>query len=336
MADEFDKTMMRRALQIARCGRGLTSPNPMVGAVITRPDGTIAGEGFTAPWGGPHAEVNAVRGVADKSCLPECTIYVTLEPCSHYGKTPPCAELLVGCGLRRAVVGTVDPFAAVAGRGIAIMRRGGIEVETGVLERECRESNRRFILAHTLRRAYVILKWAESADGFMSHADGSPATLSTAVGRVIVHRERSLTDAILVGSGTVLSDNPRLDCRLWPARMLRPVVADCRCRVSPDAAVMRPDTIMLREPMEPEGIARMLYEREKMISLMVEGGPTTLRQWIESGIFDEVRIEVSAKRLITGTSAPRKPDLPYSLTRQSTSTILHWQRPVPQRDVVTP
>lgn len=319
---------MSRALRIARCGRGFTSPNPMVGAVITRPDGSIAGEGFTSPWGGPHAEVNAVAAVADKSELRDCTIYVTLEPCSHQGKTPPCADMLVRSGIRRCVVGTLDPFEKVAGRGIRIMRESGMEVITGVLEKECRELNRRFILAHTQKRVYVILKWAESADRFMAHPDGSPATLSDVSGRVLVHRERAITDAILTGTRTILTDNPRLDCRLWPNRMLRPVIPDPHHRLPADALVMRDETIILNEEMSEDAIAKLLYADYGLISLMVEGGPQTLSRWIASGIFDEVRVESSAVTLGEGIRAPRLPDLPYTFITQGTSTILRWERPL--------
>lgn len=215
MSNDFDTRMMRRAIRIAHGGEGFTSPNPMVGAVITDADCRIVGEGFTSPWGGAHAEVNAVQSVAKGTDLSQCTIYVTLEPCSHQGKTPPCADMLVRNRFRRCVVGATDPFIKVAGRGIEIMRRGGIEVENGVLEDECRELNRRFILAHTLGRVHVILKWAESADGFMAYSDGRPAILSDACGRMLVHRERAKVDAIMVGSNTILTDNPKLNCRLW-------------------------------------------------------------------------------------------------------------------------
>lgn len=328
MAREFDEHIMRRALQIARCGEGFTSPNPMVGAVIVRADGSIAGEGFTSPWGGPHAEVNAVASVADKSQLGDCTIYVTLEPCSHYGKTPPCAEMLVNSGIRRCVVGAVDPYEKVAGRGIEIMRSAGMEVTSGVLDRECRELNRRFMLAHTLRRVYVVLKWAESADRYISLPDGRPAALSDACGRVAVHRERSLTDAIMVGTNTVLTDNPRLDCRLWPNRMLRVVVPDPKGVLPSEANLMRPDTIVLRENMPEEAIARMLYADHGLISIMVEGGAATLQRWIESGIYDEIRVESTATVLGDGIKAPRLPDLPYSFTPQGSSTLLRWMRPL--------
>lgn len=319
---------MSRALRIARCGRGFTSPNPMVGAVITRPDGSIAGEGFTSPWGGPHAEVNAIAAVADKSELRDCTIYVTLEPCSHYGKTPPCADMLVRHGLRRCVVGTLDPFEKVAGRGIEVMRRSGMEVTTGVLEKECRELNRRFILAHTQQRVYVILKWAESTDRFMAFPDGSPASLSDSVGKVMVHKERAICDAILAGTRTILTDNPRLDCRLWPNRMLRPMVVDPHHKIPADALANREETIHIEKEMSEKEIAEILYTDYKLISLMVEGGPETLTRWIESGIYDEVRIESTAVTLKDGLSAPMVPNLPYTFTSQGKSTILHWERPL--------
>ena len=159
---------MRRALQLARQGAGHTSPNPMVGAVIVAPDGTIIGEGWHRKCGEAHAEVNALASVADVRLLKDCTIYVTLEPCSHYGKTPPCASLLIERGIQHVVVGCLDPFEKVSGRGVAMLRDAGIEVEVGVLEQECRELNKRFMTAHTAGRPWVQLKWAQTADGYIA------------------------------------------------------------------------------------------------------------------------------------------------------------------------
>ena len=213
----MDEIYMRRALELAALGCGYVSPNPMVGAVIVGPDGRVIGEGWHRRYGGWHAEVNAVSSVrpSDEHLLEKSTIYVTLEPCSHYGKTPPCAELLVRKRFHRVVLGTIDPFAKVRGRGIAMLRDAGIEVRIGVLEPECRALNAHFFTAHENGRPYITLKWAQSADGYIGLADGSPIRLSTPLTSVLVHRQRSLHDAILVGSGTMLSDHPRLDVRLW-------------------------------------------------------------------------------------------------------------------------
>lgn len=301
----IDEQMMRRALQLALCGEGFTSPNPMVGAVIVDADNRIIGEGYHRRWGEAHAEVNAINSVADKSLLPQSTVYVTLEPCSHYGKTPPCAKLLIDCAVKKVVVGTVDPFASVSGRGIDMLKNAGIEVVTGVLEKECRDLNRRFMLAHSRKRAYIVLKWAQSADGFIAHADGAPVPFSTPLTKVLMHRERSRADAILVGSGTVLSDNPSLTCRLWPSRSLRPIVVDRRRRVDTSYTVAsNPETIILHGDTSPRNIAHTLYADYGVTSLLVEGGAELLNQFIADDLYDEVRIEVSPQSLGTGIPAP--------------------------------
>ena len=198
---------MQRALELARHGELDASPNPMVGAVIVAPDGSIIGEGWHRRHGEGHAEVNAIASVADQTMLRDATMYVTLEPCSHYGKTPPCASLIIEKGIPRVVVGCLDPYEKVAGRGVNMLREAGVEVETGCMEAECVALNRKFMTAHRLRRPYVTLKWAESADGYI---DGH---ISTPVTSMLVHKLRATHDAILVGSGTVLADSPRLDTR---------------------------------------------------------------------------------------------------------------------------
>ncbi|MDE5655787.1 MAG: bifunctional diaminohydroxyphosphoribosylaminopyrimidine deaminase/5-amino-6-(5-phosphoribosylamino)uracil reductase RibD, partial [Muribaculaceae bacterium] len=227
-----ERKYLERALELARHAEGVSLPNPMVGAVIVAPGGRIIGEGFTAECGKGHAEVNAVASVseADRALLPQSTIYVTLEPCSHYGKTPPCAKLLCDIGIRRAVVGTVDPFAKVSGRGIDMLRRAGVEVEMAPQDfaDKCLWLNRRFFTAHSLRRPFVTLKWARSADGWLDRrrtpANPHPAAISTPAGRLAVHRLRGCHDAILVGSGTVLADRPRLDARIAGGKNPLPVI----------------------------------------------------------------------------------------------------------------
>ena len=188
---ELDQSMMARALQLARLGRGHVSPNPMVGAVIVGANGRIIGEGFHRRYGGPHAEVNAVAAVGDRTLLRGATIYVTLEPCSHYGKTPPCASLLIESGFTRVVVGCTDPNPLVAGRGINLLRQAGIDVTVGVLEAECRQLNRRFMYAHENGMPWVMLKWAQTSDGRLAAASGEPRLLiSTPFTTVLMHRER--------------------------------------------------------------------------------------------------------------------------------------------------
>lgn len=301
-----DEKMMRRALQLARLGYGFTSPNPMVGAVICTPTGEIIGQGWHRRWGGPHAEVNAVASVKNPEQIAGSTVYVTLEPCSHWGKTPPCARLLIERGVGRVVIGCLDPFEAVSGRGVAMLRQAGISVDCGVLEGECRALNRKFIYAHTHRRPYVLLKWAQSADGYMANADGTPVRLSTPLTRVLMHRVRAGYDAIEAGTGTLIHDDPALTCRLWPARELHPVIIDNHGHVPPQARVVQnPLTIRLHGSL-PE-VLDELYARHGITSLMVEGGPTLLHSFLDADLWQELRIEVSPRTMGTGLSAPVVP-----------------------------
>lgn len=297
-ANNGHEVYMRRALQLARCGEGNTSPNPMVGAVVVDRDGRIIGEGYHRRCGEGHAEVNAIASVKDKSALSDSTIYVTLEPCSHYGKTPPCAQLIIDSKIPRVVVGAGDPFKEVAGRGIAMLRNAGIEVTEGVLETECRDINRKFMTAHTLQRPYITLKWAQSADGFMDsdRADGHPAKFSTPLTQTLVHRLRSLHDAIDVGSGTVVADRPRLDCRLWPGRSPLPVVMDRSGRIDPSSLCMARDAMVLSDYADLNDAMHTLYRRG-VTSLLVEGGPTLLQSFIDAGLWDSARIETAPLRL---------------------------------------
>lgn len=323
---------MRRALQLAANGRGTTSPNPMVGAVIVDPDGNIIGEGWHRKFGGPHAEVNAVRSVANRSLLPESTIYVTLEPCSHYGKTPPCADLLVECGFRRVVVGSTDPNEKVSGRGIRRLTDAGIEVRVGVLEQECRELNKKFMTAHSLQRPYVLLKWACSKDMFLDcqRHSGEPAPrFSTPLTSLLVHRLRSEYDAIMVGSSTAINDNPRLDTRLYPGRSPRKAVIDGQGRLTPELNIFHtPGTLIITStPDHPakekaeiitsadsHNIRQILSELSQrgISSVMVEGGATLLQAFIDSGLWDEARIEIAP--LLLGNSGRTPMHIPEGVT----------------------
>lgn len=301
---------MERALQLARNGAGFVSPNPMVGAVIVSPEGKIIGEGWHAVYGGPHAEVNAVNSVGpdDERLLPQSTIYVTLEPCSHYGKTPPCSKLLIEKRFKRVVIGMKDPFKEVQGRGINMLREAGIEVEVGVLEKECRELNRRFITAHEKKRPYIQLKWARSADGFIAaldcDANGVRTPLSSPEKLVEMHRERALADAILVGTNTLLIDNPSLTCRLWPCRRdPRPVIFKSD-RLHPGLKIMERNPIMLDPALPLADNMHLLYKDYGITSLMVEGGAKILRSFIDAGLYDEMRIETAPLTLGSGIPAP--------------------------------
>ncbi len=294
---EINERYMRRALELARHGMGNVSPNPMVGAVIVAPDGTIIGEGYHRRFGEGHAEVNAVASVSDRSALTDSTIYVTLEPCSHYGKTPPCAKLLIDCGIPRVVVGATDPNPKVSGRGIEMLRAAGAEVVTGVLAEESRRLNAAFITAHTLRRPFVTLKWAQSADGMLDvrRAPGEPAAaISSPLGRLAVHRLRAIHDGILVGSGTVLADDPLLDTRLWGGRAPRPIILDRRHRVDSRYRVSGRNPLVIDDADSIPALLDRLYN-EGITSLLVEGGSEVLGSFVESGLWDVARIETSPR-----------------------------------------
>lgn len=284
---DIDVLYMKRALQLAQYGLGRVSPNPMVGSVIVC-DGRIIGEGYHRCYGEAHAEVNAVDSVSesDRALLKESTVYVTLEPCAHFGKTPPCADMLVRCGVKRVVVGAVDPFDRVDGKGLEKLRCAGIEVETGILEDECRSLNAKFFIAHTLHRPFVLLKWAQSADGYMDCkrcGDAPAMSFSDSVGRTLVHRLRSTHDAIGIGSGTFITDCPRLDVRYWHGDNPRKVIFDRRGRFGEATG-------------EIESVLSELYGKG-ITSIMVEGGPTLLGAFIDNGLWDCARVEVAESRL---------------------------------------
>lgn len=284
---------MRRALELARRGELGAHPNPMVGAVIVAPDGRIVGEGYHRVCGQAHAEVNAVNSAAGAD-LTQTTLYVTLEPCAHYGKTPPCARLIIDRGIPRVVVATVDPFAKVSGRGIAMLREAGVEVEIlppSPLVDECRFLNRRFFTAHTLRRPYVALKWARTADGFVDRlrADSStpPLRISSPASQIAAHRYRAAFDAIAVGSATLRLDRPRLDCRLWPGARNPERVEFARGDLAAQLSA--------------------LYSRG-LCSLLVEGGPTLQRSFLDAGLWDELRVETNPALTVgAGVQAPAVP-----------------------------
>ena len=309
---------MRRALQLARHGGGHASPNPLVGAVVVH-DGRIIGEGFHRCCGHAHAEVNAIASVKNQSLLPESTIYVTLEPCSHYGKTPPCAKLLIEKEIKRVVVGSLDPFEKVSGRGVARLREAGIEVTVGVLESECRELNKRFFTAHTTGMPWVLLKWALSGDGYLAHENGA-VRFSTPLTMALMHRERSMVDAIVVGAGTVKIDNPSLTVRHWSGNSPLRVVLDrnlstpSNCRLLNDSC----KTLIFNEKIQgtkgnvewvklatndPHSWLRDLYRRG-ITSVMVEGGANVLQQLLDTGSWNEIRIETSPMTLGGGIKAP--------------------------------
>lgn len=293
----MDEMYMRRALLLARGGEGRVAPNPLVGAVVVA-RGRIIGEGYHRTFGGPHAEVNAIASVreADRHLLGESTIYVTLEPCSHFGKTPPCSRLIIETGIPRVVVGAPDPNPLVAGKGIRMLREAGVSVTEGVLLDECLEINRRFMTFQTLRRPWIQLKWAQSADGFMAATapDGTtvPVRFSSPLSLVWMHRERANAEAIMVGANTVRTDRPRLDVRYWGGK--NPRIVECGHDL--------------------HAICRRLHD-EGTGSLMVEGGAALLESFIREGLYDETRIETARIALGKGLRAPLPPE---GLTRVET------------------
>jgi diaminohydroxyphosphoribosylaminopyrimidine deaminase/5-amino-6-(5-phosphoribosylamino)uracil reductase len=313
---------MSRALELATLGRGHVSPNPMVGCVIVHNQRIIA-EGWHRQYGGPHAEVNAVRSVVDESLLSESTVYVTLEPCSHFGKTPPCADLLIEKQVKKVIVCNDDPNPLVAGKGLAKLRAAGIEVETGLLAERGRALNRRFFTFIEQQRPYLILKWAETADGFMAPADFRPIPISGTLSRQLVHKWRTEEDAILVGTNTARHDNPRLNARLWSGRNPVRIVIDKQLQLPPSLHLFdgsEPTLVYsLLTPKETVGLTKYIQldpewpflpqlitdlYRQKIQSVIVEGGAVLLESFLNQGLWDEARVFKSPKVLGDGLAAP--------------------------------
>ncbi|QEC74568.1 bifunctional diaminohydroxyphosphoribosylaminopyrimidine deaminase/5-amino-6-(5-phosphoribosylamino)uracil reductase RibD [Mucilaginibacter ginsenosidivorax] len=319
---------MQRCLELARLGAGQVSPNPMVGAVVVH-EGKIIGEGYHQKYGQAHAEVNAIAQVTaafDNAAelLKQSTIYVSLEPCAHYGKTPPCADLIIEHQIPLVVVGTRDPFAQVDGKGIEKLKTAGIEVITGVLEKECQWLNRRFFTKVQKHRPYIILKWAQTNDGFFAPADGSQLWITGTQARKLVHKWRSEEDAILVGKNTVAIDNPQLNVRYWEGRSPKRAVIDRRLELSKEANVFDQsvETLIFNEiefnadgknkyiALEdfdryvPQYILYQLYLQD-IQSVIIEGGAHTLQVFIDAGLWDEARIFTGKTVLSKGIKSPQ-------------------------------
>lgn len=316
---------MHRALQLAKNGLGTTYPNPLVGSVIVH-DGRIIGEGWHKKAGEPHAEVNAVNSVKDKSLLKEATIYVTLEPCSHFGKTPPCCDLIIANDIPNVVVGTIDPFAKVAGTGIQKLKDSGKNVIVGILENECQELNKRFFTFHQKKRPYIILKWAESKDGFIAPLKkdiNRPVWITNQYSRQLVHKWRTQEQAILVGTQTVLDDNPILDARDFfgnnPIRIAidksNKITEYSNIKNGKQNTIIFSDNIFLTKNIKYshkktifdthflKNLALELYQ-ENIQSIIIEGGKKTLDSFIHENLFDEVRIFKGNVYLQNGIKAP--------------------------------
>ena len=299
---------MRRCLQLAACGRGFVAPNPMVGAVVVHND-RIIGEGFHGEFGGPHAEVQAIASVKDKELLKNSTLYVNLEPCAHYGKTPPCVDLICEKQIPRVVVGQEDPFPEVCGKGIKKLRDAGIDVECGILEEECKELNKRYLIYTLQHRPYILLKWAQSADGFMDRLreenDGQkPVIFSDAFTRVLVHKTRSEESAITVGTRTLRLDKPALNVRYWKGK--------------------DPVKITLDSELPLQQQIGELYHRH-IQSLMVEGGAKLLHSFLKENLWDEIQIEVASFPLKIGVAAPAPRGTLQSVQKCENSTLFHYK-----------
>lgn len=341
-----EEKYMRRCIELAKNGLCNVSPNPMVGAVIVC-DGQIIGEGYHIRCGEAHAEVNAIRAVKDESLLKRSTIYVSLEPCSHYGKTPPCADLIIEKQIPHIVIGCQDPFSEVAGRGIQKLRDAGREVTVGVLEEECKSLIRRFITFNTLHRPFITLKWAESADHFIDieRTGGKPVLLSSPFTSMLVHKKRAEADAIMVGRRTALLDNPSLTVRNWYGHNPIRVVLDRALSLPDDLQIFdgNVSTLIFTEKQQPEKknityitinfshnplkqIMEALYQR-KIQSLLVEGGRQLLQSFIDNELWDEAYIEKCPSRLHSGVKAPQMDDnFSYSIEEHFERHIWHYVR----------
>jgi diaminohydroxyphosphoribosylaminopyrimidine deaminase/5-amino-6-(5-phosphoribosylamino)uracil reductase len=299
----MDEKYIYRCLQLARIGEYYVAPNPMVGAVLvyhSEAGDQILGEGWHEQYGGPHAEPNCLRN-AEMACsegidYKSCTLYVNLEPCSHYGKTPPCADLIIRKGIGRVVVGMLDPNPQVAGRGVKMMQDAGIEVVVGVLEEECIRLNKRFVCLHTQGRPYVILKWAQTADGYIDvlRKDGKPLLISTPLSKQLVHQKRAENMSIMVGTRTVLLDNPSLLTTRWCGRNPIRITLDRHNVLSEKYSIFsdQAPTLVYRDNTDWSFILSDLATRN-VHSVLVEGGAVLLQYIMDSGIYDEVHIEVS-------------------------------------------
>jgi diaminohydroxyphosphoribosylaminopyrimidine deaminase/5-amino-6-(5-phosphoribosylamino)uracil reductase len=318
-----DELYMRRALDIAINGMGEVSPNPLVGSVIVVNDHIIA-EGWHEKYGGPHAEVNAIRQVINPEILREATVYVSLEPCAHHGKTPPCADLLIAMNVEKVVIAIRDPNPQVAGQGIERLKAAGIDVLENVLEEEARAMNIRFFTSMEKKRPFILLKWAQTKDGFIAREDYSSKWISSDASRALVHKWRSEESSILIGPDTALYDNPSLTVREWKGKDPVRIVLDRFGRLPgslnvftdggstwyystlPDKKKRTGRHIQLPEENFLHSVMDDLYQNG-IQSVMVEGGATILKNLIDANLWDEARIFVSDKTFVKGIKAPGIP-----------------------------
>ena len=322
----MDSLFMKRCLQLAANGRATCAPNPMVGAVVVH-QGLIIGEGWHRKSGEPHAEPNAIRSVKNQELLKASTLYVNLEPCSHDGKTPPCVDLIIAKQIPRVVVGCLDPFPQVSGRGISKLRTAGIDVSVGVEEAACLELNRHFLRFHREKRPYIILKWAQTADGFLDFSripgdQKQSLKISTPFTQMLVHKLRSECDVVLVGTNTAILDNPALTVRSWAGKSPVRAILDRQMFLPKDSVLLNgqiPTIVYTSKIDKEEGntswvhidfkenvisqILLDLYSRN-LQTLMVEGGASTYASFLQMGLWDEIRKETSLQCIGNGISAP--------------------------------
>jgi diaminohydroxyphosphoribosylaminopyrimidine deaminase/5-amino-6-(5-phosphoribosylamino)uracil reductase len=343
MTETEDIKFMRRCLELATKAEGMTYPNPMVGSVIVF-EGKIIGEGFHLRSGESHAEVNAINSVSDKSMLLHSTLYVNLEPCSHFGKTPPCADFIISNQIPRVVIGTTDTSKKVSGKGIKKLQDSGCDVITGILNDECRRVNRRFFTFHEKRRPYITLKWAQSADGYLDikrseDQKTGPTWISGKPERVLVHKWRAAEQAILVGAGTVRADDPLLNVREWkgadPLRLVLSSSGSFSSQLTdnkrgsniivfthnPEAKYPGSTKVILEKKISSSlQICEYLYS-SGIQSLFIEGGAKVLNHFISTGLWDEARIFTGRDLFIDGIKAPRKSGMLSSRTPFSGSSL---------------
>lgn len=316
---------MKRCLQLAKNGLGTTYPNPLVGSVIVH-NGKIIGEGWHKKAGEPHAEVNAINAVKNKALLSESTIYVNLEPCSHFGKTPPCANLIIEHKIPKVVIGCIDSYSEVAGKGIEKLTKAGCEVTLNVLEKECLEINKRFFTFHNKKRPYIILKWAETADGFIAPLENTSQksiNISNQYSRQLVHKYRTDEQGILVGTTTVLKDNPSLDARDWFGNNPTRIILDKTNKISSEFQIKnkKNPTLIFTEEENYVNSENCKYEcisfdslvipniltdlyKKNIQSVLIEGGTFTLQQFINSNFWDEARVFISENNSFKGIKKP--------------------------------
>ena len=316
---------MQRALDLAERGKGTVRPNPLVGCVLVH-EGKIIGEGCHEQYGGPHAEVNAIASVTDPKLLAAATAFVSLEPCSHWGKTPPCANLLVEKGIKSVVVATLDPNPLVAGKGVKLLEEAGISVQVGLLEQEAKWQNRRFFCQQEKHRPYLILKWAQTQDGFIARENFDSKWISSSQSRQLVHQWRSAEQAILVGKNTALHDNPRLNVRDWTGSDPIRVVLDSKLELPADLHLfdqqiptlcynlLKSEKLTNLEwvqlpQLSLEALLADLHARQ-IQSVLIEGGSQTIHQFLAAGLWDEARVFTAPIQFERGIAAPKLTQAP--------------------------